>query len=498
VAFGIDFGTTNSAVSYKGVPLTVGGRPFASIVAVNRLREGDIRCGPAVKGHQTSMAKDYHVISSVKRYLDPRGAVFEPFQAAGVLWTPEQIATALFRSIRKFVEANKHLTESRSLDEAVVSIPVGFPVGARRTLRRAAACAGICITSFISEPTAAFLHCRPAMAPHPYLAVFDWGGGTLDVSILRIQGELVEEVATEGWGTAGDEIDVRIAEWIHEQVANRFPKIPAFHQVSRNDRDLLLHNCEELKIRLSTTNRDAEDALLDHYGGLEHVPIKLPREVLHSLVRPLVDDAIGKLSVALDKARLPLESIGQLLLVGGSSRIVSLRERLEDLMPGRVYQPEEDRVDFVVAQGASALGGQRDHAQRHQLMQRLCLRLSDNLDHDLFPAGAPFDGQPRPTYLGVVDRAATAQLLFTESVDHDMTRIETTKPTRPIGYLSAKVQGFIEERIVLWCTLTDDLTFHARAVSERLDPAVDSAEWEYANLRFAYTLPPYAPNEPAR
>ncbi len=153
MGFGIDFGTTNSAVVYNENTLldTGAGRPFPSVVAIENVT-GEVFCGHDAKRKVGELvAGDWTVITSVKRHLD-RGS---DFRAGDRTFGPRQIAAELFRALARHVEANPARVRLKLLTEAVISIPVGFPPAKRRLLREAAGDAGIAITDFVSEP-----HCR--------------------------------------------------------------------------------------------------------------------------------------------------------------------------------------------------------------------------------------------------------------------------------------------------------------------------------------------------
>jgi len=178
MAFGIDFGTTNSAVTYESnVRLDVGqDMPFPSVVAIHKQAGADsVICGPEAREHWEALAtQGYRVFTSVKRHL----GTDSHWNLGGDRWTPQRVATQLFAAMKKHAEESlpHHGVSDVSLEEAVVAIPARFPSRKRIELRRAAREAGIRISSFIAEPTAAFLHCSKAMPPCDRVAVFDWGG----------------------------------------------------------------------------------------------------------------------------------------------------------------------------------------------------------------------------------------------------------------------------------------------------------------------------------
>lgn len=241
MAFGIDFGTTNSAVVFDETTLLRGpsNGPIPTAIAINR-ETGEVLCGDPVKQRQEELRDaNYEVVLSVKTQLGTDHRWNTPSRS----WTAVDITQAFFSHLVGFVlEAT-----GRELREAVVSIPVGFRRAKRQSLRAAAQKAGVTITDFISEPTAAFLRYRRDLGNCSTLAVFDWGGGTLDVSVLSVGGGDIRELAVEGMESAGDKIDNHIAEWAHRQLTATMPDAPAYKHVPARDKDRLRYRCEIAK-----------------------------------------------------------------------------------------------------------------------------------------------------------------------------------------------------------------------------------------------------------
>jgi molecular chaperone DnaK len=204
--FGIDFGTTNSAVvaintgngSDIEMTMRIGESnriPLPSYVAINKL-DGSVRTGSEVKRGNLESDK-YQVFPSVKMVIDAD----KEWKIAGKIWTPVDIATELFKALKKNVETK--IGNATVLKEAVVAIPVNFSPKKRNNIREAARRAGIRISMFISEPTAAY--CSRIKELHRYknVAVFDWGGGTLDVVVLEIENNVIHELSTAEMPLAG-------------------------------------------------------------------------------------------------------------------------------------------------------------------------------------------------------------------------------------------------------------------------------------------------------
>ena len=480
MGFGIDFGTTNCAVVFdQDVLLDVGGgdRPFPSVVAIENLT-GEVMCGPRAKDQRGELAaNDWTVVTSVKRQLG-KGLVV---RAGTRGFDPVDVAAELFRGLAAHVDANAARVRNQKLTEAVVSIPVGFPPDRRRLLREAARRAGITITSFVSEPTAAYLQCAQELGPVERVAVFDWGGGTLDVSILVLRQDRIVELATEGREEAGDDIDLAIATWAHKRIATG-GSTGTFDEVTGAARDHLLEACESAKILLSTEPQT--NVRLEEYLGREFVSEPIDQATLADLADGFIRRALETLDGALGKARQqegPFE-IDALLLIGGSSRLAALRERMNERYPGKVVLPRHP--NWAVAQGASLLSESRG---AYELAQRVCLVLSDGSPHVLVRPGDHFDGRSRRYHLGIVEETDSAELVIAEDLDDDRAA-HTVRRLRQMENLAVPMQGFWDERLSLEATLTPDLTLRLEAASANGNSA-DRRSTELSHLRFSYALP---------
>jgi molecular chaperone DnaK len=473
MAFGIDFGTTNSAVVYENRLLDDGGRPFPSVVAIHP-ETGDVICGPKAKDQRSRLAAaGYLVIRSVKRLLESE----QSWLVTGKLLRPIDIAAKLFAALKEHAQRSGN-TDGHSLDKAVVSIPVSWPAERRRLLRRAAAQAGIQVQSFVSEPTAAYFRCRKDLPPCRRIAVFDWGGGTLDIAVLAIEGGRIHEIGTAMREEAGDALDVELARWCHMQLMKDAANPVSFDEIGPEDREALVVECERAKVDLSQLTQ--RDIVLRSYGARTLLPaVTLTREDLARISKPLVDRAVETLFLGLEKGKVSSEEIDVFLVVGGSSRLASLQARLEALFPSRVFNTQTP--DWDVAEGAALLA---HRGLEPVLLQNVYLSLADGESLQLVGPGTPFDGRPHPFTFGVVEAASSATLVFTESVDS----MASATRLRFIHAMSVPTMGFYLEPIILEVRLTEDLTMTAEGRSHNGNDG-DSVRWEYAGLRFAYDMP---------
>ena len=249
--FGIDFGTTSSAIvgaikTDNGIHTIFygaeNGSPIPSLVAISR-DTGTVLTGLSAKNNCSDLAKTYEIIYSVKSILDTN----EKIELASGTWRPIDIATELFGALKLAVKKRT----GENMNKAVVAIPVGFSMEKRKCLREAAAIAGIQITSFISEPTAAFFSNYDKLKSATNIVVFDWGGGTLDVSVLRNENGNIYELSKSGRDIAGDFIDEKLAKQIHARIAQKKGNESNFKDMSFAEQRRLKLACEHAKIMLS-------------------------------------------------------------------------------------------------------------------------------------------------------------------------------------------------------------------------------------------------------
>ena len=324
--YGIDFGTTNSGlVGFERGHLRSFGHdqqiPLPSIVAINRLTGKIQAIGRDAWEHQEELGEQCVIIRSVKGWLgDPN----KSWLVGPRTWTPEQIVSELLKSLKKKLEQ-----AGGSITEAVCTIPVGFVAKRRSALRRAANAAGIQVKTFVSEPTAAVCRHFRLLRKWPKVVVFDWGGGTLDISVVAIEGHTVNELATQGVALGGDDIDHKLAQFVHTQICNDRGLDRAYEAVDLRSRDRLREMVEAAKRRLS--REEQADVTLISYSGLLDVSYSLTAETFQKLLNPEYEQVYAALSdVVQRQAQTSFEEIGCVLMVGGSSKLRGLVEELRE------------------------------------------------------------------------------------------------------------------------------------------------------------------------
>ena len=482
-AFGIDFGTTNSAAVglQRGVERLFGQegtlRPLPSVVAIHRMTGQLHAIGLDARQHREGLGEDCVVVSSVKSFLGMPDKIWNIGPRA---WRPEEIAAEIIKAIRENVR--KHLALGEVLmDSAVFSIPVGFSSTKRKALRRAAQLAGIRIASFISEPTAAVCKNFTRVSPSTRVAVLDWGGGTLDISVVEIQGNVVTELATFGKTLGGDEIDLRLAEYVHEQISLQKGWTTPFSAVAPIFRDLLLDRAEQAKIALS--DNDSHEIRLNNYCGTPIVTT-LNLKTMLSLLRPLMQEAFEALRITVEEqARCSFDEVGALLMVGGTSKLRGLVDHFtEQGWTRQIIHPQD--ADWNIAQGAALAASSPDG---YLAGQDFGLAVSDGSYFPLIQdRDSVFVNQQKEQYFGLVENSREARVVFVQprrgsTPPYDHVALET------LGYLSIPAYGFGDEPVALKTWVDENLVVNLQGRSTRRDSKVEG--WQYEKLRFRYQLP---------
>jgi len=371
--FGIDFGTTNSAaVSLTGTdsdtitPIHYGddeGRPMPSVVAINR-QTGEIIVGREAKDNRNSLIQTHEYITSIKTIIDRE----KTWDITDKKYTAENIAAEIFKRLKVRIERDGN----NQISEAVVAVPVGFSAEKKRRLRNAANEAGISVKMFISEPTAAFCSNYEHLKVCKTVAVFDWGGGTLDVVILEIEDGFIKELSSESLPFAGDDIDEKLAEKIHIKFMRSKQTSVSFDNLEKTTKDRLLMECERAKRELET--EDIASVTIFKYGDFGSLNDSIEYDYFSLLIEKDIEKAENCLKKAIEESGKSKTEIDRILCVGGSSKLRPIREKLTEIYgEDVVFYPES--VMWDIAKGAAYISiNQGDHT----LNKPLGIILSDN------------------------------------------------------------------------------------------------------------------------
>jgi molecular chaperone DnaK len=368
---GIDLGTTNSVVAVmegkeaKVITNEEGDRLTPSTVAFDD--KGQILVGQVAK--RQAIVNPENTVFSVKRLIGRRfGETSEdvkrlPYklvradsgdthiEARGKAYSPPEISSHILRKLKKAAE--DYLGES--VAEAVITVPAYFNDSQRQATKDAGRIAGLEVRRIINEPTAAALAYGLDKKTNEVIAVYDFGGGTFDISILEVGDNVVEVLSTAGdTQLGGDDIDHRVIEYI----AGEFRKENGIDlKEDRMALQRLKEAAERAKIELSTKMETEINIpfITADASGPKHLAMTLTRAKLESLVGDLVDKTFRASERALKDAKKSSGDIEEVVLVGGSTRIPLVQQRVKDFFgrePHKGVNPDE-----VVAIGAAIQGG---------------------------------------------------------------------------------------------------------------------------------------------
>jgi molecular chaperone DnaK len=368
---GIDLGTTNSVVAVMEggqavvIPNQEGGRTTPSVVAFTK--SGERLVGQVAK--RQAVTNPENTIYSIKRFMGRRfNEVSEemklvPYKVVagengdarveinGKRYSPPEISAMILTKLKEAAEA--YLGEK--VTKAVITVPAYFNDSQRQATKDAGQIAGLEVMRIINEPTAAALAYGLDKKKNEEIAVYDFGGGTFDISILEVGDGVVEVKSTNGdTHLGGDNIDQRIIDWLVQE----FKKETGV-DVSRDQMALqrLKEAAEKAKIELSTVLETEINLpfLTADASGPKHMNVKLTRARLEQMTSDILDRASGPCRQALSDASMTPPQIDEVVLVGGSTRIPKVQQQVRDLFakePNKSVNPDE-----VVAVGAAVQGG---------------------------------------------------------------------------------------------------------------------------------------------
>ena len=366
IAIGIDLGTTNTvcAIMDGETPTIIsnqeGKRITPSIVG---FKKGKRIIGSAAK--RLLELNPQTTIHSIKRYLGRRyeeasmdfQLVNYTIMAAangdciidvqGEKYTPQEISALILRDIKQSAEA--FLGET--VTEAVITVPAYFNDRQRQATKDAGTLAGLDILRVINEPTAAALAYTYNKKGTKNIAVYDFGGGTFDISILQIDGDLAQVLSTCGDNAlGGNDIDHEISLWLKSKIKEKY-NVDLSSDLVASQR--IREAAERAKIDLSAAQYAQINLpfLFVDANGPQNVQEQLTREEFDQRIAPYIKRTIDKCAQAIKEANLSVEDIQEVVLVGGSSRIIAAQTALKEFFPCRMSK--NLNPDEVVALGAA-------------------------------------------------------------------------------------------------------------------------------------------------
>jgi len=348
IIVGIDLGTTNSeiAVYHDGRPEVLadaeGRLILPSVVGLDQ--DGNLLVGDSAR-NQYVLHPD-RTVRSVKRLMGSDRTI----SLGGREYTPQNISAMILRRLKEIAEARL----GQPVLKAVITVPAFFSDAQRQATREAGEIAGFVVARIVNEPTAAALVYEAAQQQGKRVLVYDLGGGTFDVSVVRIEEGVVEVIASHGNNhLGGDDFDHKIVEHVLEHL-----KIAHKADVSDDPQAMarILRAAEAAKKQLSDHPfaRIEEEYLADVDGKPVHLALEISRVEYEEMIAAYIEETLSAIHIALQSAALTASQIEEVLLVGGATRTPLIRHRLAEVF-GRPARGEVD-PDLCVALGAAIQG----------------------------------------------------------------------------------------------------------------------------------------------
>jgi molecular chaperone DnaK len=376
---GIDLGTTNSvvAVTEGDKPIIIeneeGGRTTPSVVAFNE--KGERLVGQVAKRQRITNPEN--TIYSIKRFMGrrykevPEEIKQVPFkviqasngdvriEALGKKYAPPELSAIILQKLKKAAE--DHLGEK--VEKAVITVPAYFNDSQRKATKDAGVIAGLEVERIINEPTAAALAYGMDKKKDQTIAVYDFGGGTFDISILEVGEGVVEVKSTNGdTHLGGDDIDQKVQNWL----VTEFKKESGI-DLSKDKMALqrLKEAAEKAKMELSTTMETEINLpfVTADSSGPKHLLMKLTRSKLEQLMDGIIQRTVEPCKQAISDANLKSSDINEVILVGGSTRIPKVQKLVKELFgkePHKGVNPDEVVAAGAAIQGAVLTGDVKD------------------------------------------------------------------------------------------------------------------------------------------
>jgi molecular chaperone DnaK len=368
---GIDLGTTNSVVAViegrepKVIPNQEGSRLTPSVVAWDE--RGEVLVGQIAK--RQAVVNPTGTVYSAKRFIGrrfeevadeikrvPFKVVEGPngdaaFEVRGKIISPQEVSSHVLAKLKKAAE--EHLGEN--VRDAVITVPAYFNDSQRQATKDAGRIAGLEVKRIVNEPTAAALAYGLDKKTQETIAVYDFGGGTFDISILEVGDNVVQVISTNGdTHLGGDDIDYLVMDWLVAEfrrdsgidVSNDKMVLQRLKDAAEQAK-IELSNVQETTINLPFLTADA--------SGPKHLSKVLTRARLEQMMKPLVDRSMEPVKKALADAKKNAQQIDEVVLVGGSTRIPMVQETVRKFFgkePHKGVNPDE-----VVAVGAAVQAG---------------------------------------------------------------------------------------------------------------------------------------------
>ena len=473
--FGIDFGTTTTAFmsidteteQYDNIA-NEEGRPFHSVVILDNIT-GEIAergLGAWTRRTQYKIDPEYTVVASVKQKLSSE----DSWKGGNIHWTPEMLAAEVLKNGTYAIQ--KQWPDVIFPIDAVMAVPVDFEYNERVKIINAAKQAGINVKQLITEPTAAIVGCEEDLSNVKNVLVFDWGGGTLDVSVLKLANGRIIELAKKGIRIGGDNLDELLARYYHSGHQQRLQGIPGFESINPREKDKILTASELNKRFLSEVTE--REIYLDYLGEvLEDI---IDRRTFENIIKNQVQTVIQITEDAVHEAKLSPLEIDMVLMVGGSSQIPFIKRKMADVFGAGCAFPKN--ADWVIAKGAARLAKETGN---YTLSKSVGVILSDNNFLPVIRKGQRIDHKGKSITLGLVEDSTEGCLIIAESFS-DRIGLDDYKV---IDIINVPTVGYNFEPIEVNFKIQTDLALNVSAKNNFMKKD-DKLEIVYPHLNFEY------------
>ncbi len=472
---GIDFGTTNSvAVAYdkKKHEFTYfnyeNGKP-SPISSTIEFHDGQVVVGSKAREKMSKYADvdGYQYERSIKSKIGTEENVY----VFGEKKEPYEIASFILKNLKsQAVDEANALDAHVDMATAVFTVPINFSGKARRTLRKSANDAGIEVKTFIHEPFAAVvgylftenhssadevMNLIQDMNNQNFL-VFDFGGGTLDITVVKIKnGKMLEQGTAELTGMAGDKFDEIIAQNVWNDFINKYSEKYSLEDLEKKRKKKwrrIISIAERCKIELSS--KESSTFLLNAVTGIgEDIRYEITRDLFESWIKDILDSACNKIDEALSIAKINAADINVSLLTGGTCEIPAIQKRLTDKFGGRVKKAKDSNL--VIAQGAAVIS---EMGWLPFLTKEIRIVLSDNSYWAMFEEGQPIASETKPAknsevFTCVDQRKKRAKVIIDEGIGQEPGKTLCVMNVPTLGDYrfgdDIEVSGSIDNDIVL-------------------------------------------------
>lgn len=468
--YGIDFGTTNTSVYLYNYEQGRGSReagygtdgkdltPFSSCIAISKTVKNDFKFGREVKEKINEYADDYKIITSFKSLL----GTDQEIVVNGDRFTGKVLVALFLKHVKDTVQSVRP-----DFYEAVFSIPVDFSARARTELLEAAEHVGIKVKGFVSESSSAYISKIKDIKAFSKVMVIDFGGGTLDLSILNLKQNQVYEDAVYGIKFGGDNIDEELALRIAPKV---YPDI-SFEELESRRKDKLMNEVERMKIDFSKF----DDYTITLGDGAK--PVHIDYDTFSDIITPLItENVINSILKIMEKAKVAPENIDAVILAGGSSGLRPFADIILSLFGEDkiIFDDENNRYQWMVAKGA-AITSAIDCDFR--LGDDICILLSDGETYPILKKDKNKVGDKSdPISFSLTTDSYDAHFIFTDSSGKN--RYAT---------IAVNAKGYVDEKFDLSVEIGKDQI--AKVVIKNDYMGNDyQVEHEINKLRFYYDL----------